>query len=223
MTILALDTTGELGSVALRKDGQIAAEAQLHSTDGFAHVIFSAIADLLKQSKCQLDQVDCFAAANGPGSFTGVRVGLTAVKGLGEAMGKPVAAVSNLRALATFGQRERRAVMMDARRGEVYAAVYDAELRVVSPEVVTKLSAWLSALPRTGYEFIAVSGHSFCEQVSAAGFPGVMWTEAPRSLASAVALCAELDAVEGKLSTAIEVDANYVRSSDAELFWRDKS
>jgi tRNA threonylcarbamoyladenosine biosynthesis protein TsaB len=223
MTILALDTTGELGSVALRKCGQIAAEAQLNSTDGFAHVIFSAIVDLLKQGNCRLDEVDCFAAANGPGSFTGVRVGLTAVKGLGEAMDKPVAAVSNLRALATFGQRDRRAVLVDARRGEVYAAVYDAELRVVSPEVVTKLAAWLNGLPQTGYEFIAASGHSFCEQVSAAGFADVTWTEAPRSLASAVALCAEVDAAAGTLSNAIAVDANYVRSSDAELFWRDKS
>jgi hypothetical protein len=50
-----------------------------------------------------------------------------------------------------------------------------------------------------------------------------VWTDAPRSLAAAVAWCAEIDAADGKLSNSIAADANYVRSSDAELFWRDKS
>ncbi len=70
--------------------------------------------------------VDCFAAASGPGSFTGVRVGLACVKGLAEALGKPAVAVSNLRAIASFGTAPWRAVVLDARRGEIYGAVYDA-------------------------------------------------------------------------------------------------
>ena len=72
--------------------------------------------------------MDCFAAASGPGSFTGVRVGLAAVKGLAEAAGKRVVAVSNLRALAFFGSAPLRATVIDARRGEVYAALYNSRL-----------------------------------------------------------------------------------------------
>src|SRR6202034_1906825 len=91
-------------------------------------------------------QMECFAAASGPGSFTGVRVGLAAAKGLAEATGKRVVAVSNLRALAAFGSAPLRATVIDARRGEVYAAVYNGELRIVMPEAVLKFEAWLPTL-----------------------------------------------------------------------------
>ena len=80
--------------------------------------------------------MDAFASASGPGSFTGVRVGLTAVKGLAEATGRKVIAVSNLQALAWHGSRPLRAAVLDARRGEVYGGVYDAALQLVQEEVV---------------------------------------------------------------------------------------
>jgi tRNA threonylcarbamoyladenosine biosynthesis protein TsaB len=222
MTILGLDTTGEFGSTALLRDGTIIAETYMHSPDGFAHVLFPELSRLLERGDCGLQDVDCFAAASGPGSFTGVRVGLTAVKGLAEATAKPMAAISNLRALATFGRCERRAVIMDARRGEVYAAVYDASLRLVSPEVVTRISAWLENLDKGEYEFITVAGAPFREALSGTRFAAMPWTEAPRSLAPGVVICAERDAIDGKLLSPLAADANYVRSSDAELFWRDR-
>ena len=105
--------------------------------------VFQRIQQLLARHGVNVDQMDCFAAASGPGSFTGVRVGLTAVKGLAEATGKRVVAVSNLRALAFFGTAQLRAALLDARRGEVYGAVFNDRLEIVAPEVVTKFrSNW---------------------------------------------------------------------------------
>jgi tRNA threonylcarbamoyladenosine biosynthesis protein TsaB len=222
MTILALDTTGEFGSIALVREGTLLAEAHLHSTDGFAHVLFGEMAGVLERARCKVGEIDCFAAANGPGSFTGVRVGLSAVKGLAEALGKPVAGISNLRALAAAGTEDRRAVLMDARRGEVYAAVYGDELEIVEPESVGKLQTWLDTLNGPRYEFITFSGAPFRVALAGTRFEAMTWTEASRFLAVAVARCAAKDAAEGRLSTALEMDANYVRSSDAELFWRDR-
>jgi tRNA threonylcarbamoyladenosine biosynthesis protein TsaB len=137
VTILALDTTSQHGSLALRRSGANLAELALHSPDGYAHLIFQSITDLLRNAGVQLPEIDCFAAASGPGSFTGVRVGLAAVKGLAAALGKPVAGISNLRALAALGNLTP---VIDARRGEVYTAVYDAELRLVSPETIKPFS-----------------------------------------------------------------------------------
>lgn len=202
MTILALDTTSEFGSLALRSNGETIAEITLHSPEGFAHVIFAAIDDLLRRAGVRLAEIDCFAAATGPGSFTGVRVGLSAVKGLAEAMGKPAAGVSNLRALASFGNSARRAVVLDARRGEVYAAVYNSDLEPVVPEAVLKFSAWLKSLEAGDYELI-------CSP------------RTPRQLAAAVAYCAELDCARRGWVDPAALDANYVRRSDAELFWRE--
>src|SRR6185312_7873534 len=103
-------------SLALRRDGVTLAQLTLNSLDGYAHLIFQAITRLLSDARVQLHEIDCFAAASGPGSFTGVRVGLAAVKGLAAALGKPAVGISNLRALASFGNLQP---VIDARRGEV--------------------------------------------------------------------------------------------------------
>jgi len=126
--ILALDTTHEYGSLALAEGGQVVAEALLHSNEGFSRVLFGELRGLLERSGWELADIDCFAAAAGPGSFTGVRVGLAAAKGLSEALGKPVVAVSNLQALAWYGEAALRAAVVDARREQVYGALYTAEL-----------------------------------------------------------------------------------------------
>lgn len=215
MTILALDTTSEFGSLALRVDGQTVAAKSIHSPEGFAHLIFGAIDDLLCGAGFRLKDVDCFAAADGPGSFTGVRVGLSAAKGLAEATGKRAAGVSNLRALASFGNLPLRAVMLDARRGEFYTAVYGADLDLIVPEAVVKLPAWLDSLAGGEYEFIA--DRKLRAALEGTRFRDMPFTEAPFDLAPAIAYCAEKSAWADPAA----LDANYVRRSDAELFWKE--
>ena len=207
MKVLAVDTTSEFGSIALVDDGALLEEVAIHSPEGFAHVIFQEIEALLARYHVKITEVDCFAAASGPGSFTGVRVGLTVVKGLAEACGRKVLAVSNLRALAWFGSSALRAVVRDARRGEVYGAVYDASLQIVQDEVVMKLDAWLARLP-AGVQILA--------QDLALDQPH---TQAPRELAGAIGGIAARE-FEQAVDPA-EADANYVRRSDAEMLWKD--
>jgi tRNA threonylcarbamoyladenosine biosynthesis protein TsaB len=90
-----------------------------------------------------------------------VRIGLACVKGLAEAVGKPVVAVSNLQALAAFGTAPLRATVLDARRGEIYGAVYDADLNPVAPELVMKFPQWLESLPAGSIEFISTDFSPF--------------------------------------------------------------
>ncbi len=215
MTLLALDTTSNIASVAIRASGETVSEISLQSTDGFSHLIFDTLARCKNEAKLDLSRVDCFAAASGPGSFTGLRIALAVVKGLGESLGKPVAGVSNLRALSSCckdSSFSKKAVLLDARRGEVYAAVYDQALRPLVPETVGPLDIFLRRLgDLDAYEFIAPPGTAL----------PVPFTEAPSALAAAVALCAEQDGEEGKWLDPAALDANYVRRSDAELFWRE--
>ena len=208
--ILAVDTTGERGSIALVADGALIEEVALDSTDGFAHVLFGAIEGLLASHSLNVRDIDVFASASGPGSFTGVRVGLTAVKGLAEAAGRKVIAVSNLQALAWFGTRPLRATVLDARRGEIFGAVYDSALRTICEETVTKLDAWLATLPAGEMEFIT-AGYD-------APFPGPVM-QAPRLLAGAIGRIAA-DRIEAAQDPSA-IDANYVRRSDAELLWKE--
>lgn len=222
MTVLALDTTSEFGSLAIRANGETVAELALHSPDGFAHLIFPAIAKLLSDANVDLGQIDCFAAASGPGSFTGVRVGLSAVKGLAEALGKPALGVSNLRAMSSFGSLAHRAVVLDARRGEVFAGVYNAHLEIVVPEAVLKFSTWLGNLGLPFCEFIwmAGAGGPFRSALEGTRFAEMPFVELPRNLAAAVACCAEIDGQSGKWLDPTALDANYIRRSDAEVFWK---
>ncbi|HLJ50175.1 MAG TPA: tRNA (adenosine(37)-N6)-threonylcarbamoyltransferase complex dimerization subunit type 1 TsaB [Bryobacteraceae bacterium] len=215
--ILSLDTTAEFGSVALVDSGELVEEILLHSPEGFGQILFGHIGRILERHGLRPDDIECFAAASGPGSFTGVRIGLSAAKGLAHATGRPVAGVSNLQALAWFGSAPLRACVLDARRGEIYGAVYDAGLRVVSPEVVMKFGDWLGSLPAGDVEIVAIDAAPF------RAFAGEMAIiEAGRSLAGAVGQIAWLRLQAGEACDPASLDANYVRRSDAELFWRDR-
>jgi tRNA threonylcarbamoyladenosine biosynthesis protein TsaB len=203
--LLAIDTTSESGSLALflagAEGGRVLEEVALHSPDGYAHILFAEIERLLARHGLKITDIEGFAAASGPGSFTGVRVGLTAAKGLAEATHRQVAAVSNLQALASFGTTALRAPVIDARRGEVFVAIYDSDLRRVSEEVVVKFEDWMKAPARGEIEII----------------------QGTRLLAGAIARIAAGRFEAGLAQDPAAIDANYVRRSDAELMWRDEA
>jgi tRNA threonylcarbamoyladenosine biosynthesis protein TsaB len=198
LKILAIDTTTDQGSIALTDGAHIIEVVLLHPGDGFAHVLFTEIENLLARHGLTLADVDGYASASGPGTFTGVRVGLTAVKGLAEAMSRKVVSVSNLKAMAHFGSRELRAPILDARRGEIYGAVYNSSLVLIQDEVVTNRESWMASLPADA-EILAE----------------------PCPLAGAIGIIAAREFAAGHAFDPAAVDANYVRRSDAEQMWKD--
>jgi len=211
--ILSIDTTSEFGSIALTEGRQTIEEVLLHSPDGFGHILFTRLEALLARHGLGAGEIECFAAASGPGSFTGVRIGLAAAKGLAAATGKPVVGVSNLRAIAYFGNANLRAVVLDARRGEVYGALYNSALELIGAEVVTKFQAWIETLPKSDFEFVATDFSPFQSFVD----PSIPVVNAPRGLAAGIGHIAFEEYKAGRASDAAAIDANYVRRSDAEI------
>ncbi len=122
MLTLALETTTPHGSIALLRDDSVAAVAPLEPGQ-YATSLFTLTQQMLADAGLELAQIGLFAAAQGPGSFTGVRVGLAAVKGWTEALGAPAAGISTLRAVASARAGARLAAL-DAGRGEVYFGVF---------------------------------------------------------------------------------------------------
>lgn len=219
--ILSIDTTHEFGSIALLAGGEVVEEMLLHSTDGFGHVLFGHLGRLLEKHSRQLDEVDCFAAASGPGSFTGIRIGLACVKGLAEAAGRKVVAVSNLEAMSRSGSAAQRAVVMDARRGEIYGAVYGDEGQTICEPRVTRFPAWLDTLPAGDIEFIATDFAPFRPALAGTRFEYAHATTAPRALAAAIGQIAFDRFRAGLARDPADIDADYVRRSDAELLWKE--
>ena len=134
MRVLAVDTSSNRGSVCLAADGAILGEIRLQSSVQHSDRLFRSIDFLFDYASFSLADVDLFVAARGPGSFTGLRVGLAAMEAFAAAHGKPGAGVSTLEALAwKCGPTEKLiAAVIDAHRGEVYAALYRRSADVLS-------------------------------------------------------------------------------------------
>src|SRR5438445_5701082 len=137
MLLLAADTSGKHGSIALARlpqqstSHQNSKQIEVIETVPLAGGTFSAqlvpqIAALLSKHGFKKQDIGAFAVASGPGSFTGLRVGLAAIKGLAEILGKPIATVSMLEVVAIAGGMQGRVLaVLDAGRGEVYAGEYE--------------------------------------------------------------------------------------------------
>jgi tRNA threonylcarbamoyladenosine biosynthesis protein TsaB len=190
--ILAIDTTQQNGSIALQRDGVLLEEAPIAAATGFSSVIYGELERLLDRHKVALADIDRYAVAAGPGSFTGVRVGITVAKGLAEAHGKLVVPVSNLQALASLAEAcGPVCAMIDVRRGEFAAAVYDESLE----------------------EMIAPFAATYDEVTRRAAEAGASLFDSPLPLAGAIARIA---ATRTGCDPAA-ADAEYVRRADITL------
>ena len=126
MNILAFDTATSSCSIALLKDGNLSAEATSLEKGTHSARLLPMIDQLLKRKKLKLAAIDGFAATIGPGSFTGLRIGISTLKGLAAATGAPVVVVSTLEALAHQCTVDIGLIcpLLDARKREVYSCIY---------------------------------------------------------------------------------------------------
>ena len=152
MRILAVDTSSERGSVCITSNGEVLGEIRLASSVQHAERLFRSVDFLLASLPVTLADITLFVAARGPGSFTGLRVGLAAMEGFASAHRKVGAGVSTLEALAwkTGIENEVIASVIDARRGEVYGGLYRrVSNRLVEerPAAVLKPEQWFASLP----------------------------------------------------------------------------
>ena len=129
MLILALESSAKAASVALCRDGELLAESTQCSALTHSRTLLPMAEDLLKNTGTALSDVDLFACAHGPGSFTGIRIGVSTVKGLAWALGKPCTGVSTLEGMAWNGVAAGGLLcpVMDARRSQVYNALFRVE------------------------------------------------------------------------------------------------
>lgn len=136
MLILALDTTTRVSSCAVVRDGVVLCEEAGDPSRPQAERLPGDLMSLLERAGIRLSDIDVFAVATGPGSFTGLRIGIATMQGLAFALDKPLVGVSGFDALARAAGSPRVATWVDAWRGEVYAAFYEDGLEVAAPIVM---------------------------------------------------------------------------------------
>lgn len=229
MVVLAVDTSGIMGSLAVVKEGEILGIVSTSSDEAYSSRMFRQLEFLLAELKVGLPEFNLFAVTAGPGSFTGLRVGLAAVKGWAEVYGRPIAAVSALEAVAVqaVATEGTVAAILDGRRGQIFGAVYAAEsrgLREVVPACVLDADEFLAVVAGhavTGKLTIATTRPELIEAALAKSklAPGRIVRVSP-VLAPSVAQIGIERASRGELTNALELDANYIRRSDAEVLWK---
>jgi tRNA threonylcarbamoyladenosine biosynthesis protein TsaB len=221
MLVIAIDTSGRNGSVALcRGDSNSFETIELCTLDGgtYSARLMPTIADLLDRSRVTKSQLDGLVVVDGPGSFTGLRVGLSTVKALCEVLGKPLASVSMLEALAVTQGHEDEILtaILDAGRGEVYVGEYQVgkqAARLVR-ESMPKLTEFL-AQPASDGVRVVTPFPKIAEALAAAGWDSQL---VPALKADEIGRIGLSKLLSGDVADPATLDANYVRRSDAELY-----
>jgi tRNA threonylcarbamoyladenosine biosynthesis protein TsaB len=141
--IIIIDTALENATVSIANGNQVLAVANNTQPNSHAGFVHTAIQQLLQQQQISLQEIKAIAVVNGPGSYTGIRVGVASAKGLCFALQIPLITISSLHALAVAAANVQKASfyipIIDARRMEVFTAVYNNALQLVEPSFATVL------------------------------------------------------------------------------------
>jgi len=229
--LLALDTCDSRGSVALLRGKDVLHIAVHETAEDYSSWLLPTVKDILQLANVSMEQVEAYAVASGPGSFTGLRVGLTTVKAWSEAYGRPIAAVSRLEALASQAEEGAGAVavFLNAHREQIFGALYrrkEQQWERVEDEMViapAKFVEWVSE--RAGAErvgWVSPDPEHITRQEN--------WGERERRGERVQDVSAVLAPVSGRIgyerilenrpADGVTLEANYVRRSDAELLWK---
>ncbi|MDP2157827.1 MAG: tRNA (adenosine(37)-N6)-threonylcarbamoyltransferase complex dimerization subunit type 1 TsaB [Nitrospirota bacterium] len=227
MKILGIETSTMLGGVAIADEKGLIAETRLNVKSTHSERLMATIDEQLRQSDMALSDIDVFAVASGPGSFTGLRIGLSTAKGLCYATGKPLVMIPTLEAFARsfpFSQYPV-CVMLDARRGEVYAAIFQWDGGFV--KLLDEVSVAPEALFKDVDSPVVLAGEGalvYRERLvallgeQALFAPLVTMVPSPAN----VAMLGLEKALKGEFTDALAAEPLYIRKSEAEVKWSQK-
>jgi len=241
MLILGFDTTSPEGGVALSRDGESLGDVHADGKANYSVALFEMTDRLLESARRRVEDVDLFAAASGPGSFTGIRVGLAAAQGWAKAFGRPVRGVSVLEAMVEAARSQAGVALplLDARRGEFYGGLFrrgstqeekgtrfldefalDGDGFAANAARIASLVTELIEAGNSAVDIIARERDQAALELAPKLPACVKRTIVPGFLAGAIANVAFRAAREGQLQKPEELDALYIRRSDAEMNWR---
>lgn len=228
MRILAVDTASKVAGAALIDGPKVLAESWLNTGKTHSQRFLPMVQDLLKNADASLQEIDGFAVTVGPGSFTGLRIGIATVKGFYQAVKKPVACVVTLDALSRnlLGTGGLICPIMDARKNEVYSALYREQnqkpvritpYRAVNPgQLLKELAAFKEKVFFAG-DGVPIFREQIDQELGAQAFyaPTASCLIRPAQ----VALAGLEKFLEGNTAGGFEIQPLYLRPSEAEVKW----
>lgn len=244
MRLLAIDTTSEHGGAAVYDQKECLASAlNSEPASRYAVTLFELADRALAQAGIGFPDIELYAVSNGPGSFTGIRVGLAAAQGWAKAFQRPVKGVNLLEAMVEYAHPEAdwAVPVLDARRGEFFAGFYRRTADAAGPQAgfeaagpgqlvrPDRLKTMLDALSQGGQcrtfiggsiAFLTRSHDLKARSLRESLSQDLLGIEVPGTLLEAIAGVALRAHEQGETSSPDELDACYIRRSDAEMNWR---
>lgn len=220
--ILAIDTSSQSTGVALCVDGRVVAASALVKAYRHSENLFARVDEVLSSGGVSRKALTGIAVTRGPGSFTGLRVGIATAKGLAFGLGLPIAGVSSLRALASahIGFKGVVAAAVDAKKNQVYAAAYSSEGYELIPEGAFDPGNFASRLAGTGHDVILTGTGAGVYEEAFRKVLGAGLTLAPESAweidPGQVALLGYGEFIAGRDMEASRLLPSYLRRSEAE-------
>ena len=241
MIVFGIDTSTNQGSVAIAEGGSLLSESFLPSNSSYSKTLINSLDDLLKKCKIRINDIDGFAVSIGPGSFTGLRIGLSTCKGFNLATGKPIIPVGTLDAIVesflSAPEFLNSAIrnpqspillcpILDAKKGEVYASLYKYE-----KEVIKKLEDDMAVSPEVLCRKIEEPTIFFGEGIKTYGdfiknkLNGLahFYNDAQKnSVAASIALLGGKKLERGDIEDSAALKPRYIRRSEAEIKLEEK-
>ena len=223
MKILSIDTSTATCTVGLVAGPDVVAESVDHSGRTHARHIMRMLDETLNQAAMSLEDVDGFGVITGPGTFTGLRIGISTVQGMAYALSKPVAGITSLDALAAQAKTELQYIcpMVDARRQEVYYGLYEAHakgLKQTGPHQVAAPAALLEQIQVPCY-FLGTGARMYRQVITDTLGSEALFSDADmdRIHSEVIARLARAQLQEAEAQPLPLVSPYYIRRSDAEM------
>lgn len=224
MITLAIECATQTVGIAFLDQKKILAELYLDMGGGHAEVLLPALEKLFLMTGLTTEQIDLLVCTTGPGSFTGVRIGVSTIKGLALATGKPIVGVSTLEALAmnVFPSRRLICPLLDARKNQVYAGLYrvgpDGYPEAVAPDRLTDIESLVKTMVAEEVDFVGEAAVLYQQQLFEGRTRGsaLQTCRSCRLNASAVGLIGLHRYQQGRIEDPLAFSPSYLRLSEAE-------
>ncbi|WP_026760097.1 tRNA (adenosine(37)-N6)-threonylcarbamoyltransferase complex dimerization subunit type 1 TsaB [Selenomonas ruminantium] len=230
MSILAIDTATQVSSVAVLKEGRLLAELTMQGKLTHSETLLPHIEQVLKMAAVAKEELTGIAVSNGPGSFTGLRIGLAAAKAMSYVLGIPLVGVSTLQALAYQlpAPGVRVMCLLDAQKGNAYVESYRWEnnsLQIVDSVQVAKITDIVAACANMSEQVILLGDAVQKKVAGKLELPANVSVAPPHIVmprAACVAMLGQEKLMAGETDNVMDLEPVYIRRSEAEVLWEKR-
>lgn len=224
MKILAIDTSSEICSTAILEDNKLIDENNLDNGRTHSENLMPLVDELLKRNNLKIKDIEMLACCVGPGSFTGIRIGVSSIKPIAEVLNIKIASVTSLETLARnveAAENEKIVALIDARNNQVYCGIFDKNYNIVEDYIADDIQVAVEQIKKYEEVFFVGNGAVLHQELLKQSVKNAKFSEENKQFAKNVGSLGYKKYLENNLCTADTIIPTYLRKSQAERLKKD--